>query len=72
MLERIERRFYGRRPKRHLVDGGFNKNEDIEWAAGRTAIKRLRPADANSKHLILIPMRHAGMTDPVCWLGGDG
>jgi transposase len=34
MLERIERR-YGRRPKRHLVDGGFNKNADTEWAAER-------------------------------------
>lgn len=33
MLDRIERR-YGRRPKRHLVDGGFNKNADTEWAAG--------------------------------------
>ena len=31
MLERIAG-LYGR-PKRHLVDGGFNKNEDIEWAA---------------------------------------
>src|SRR5438874_634763 len=34
MLEEINRR-YGRRPKRHLVDGGFNKNEDTEWAASR-------------------------------------
>ena len=33
MIERIERR-YSRRPKRHLVDGGFNKNADTEWAAG--------------------------------------
>ncbi len=32
MLERIARR-YARRPKRHLVDGGFNKNADTEWAA---------------------------------------
>jgi transposase len=24
---------YGRRPSRHLVDGGFNKNDDTEWAA---------------------------------------
>ncbi len=32
MLAEIERR-YGRRPKRHLVDGGFNKHADTEWAA---------------------------------------
>jgi transposase len=32
MLDRMQRR-YGRRPKRHLVDGGFNKNADTEWAA---------------------------------------
>jgi transposase len=32
MLDQIKRR-YGRRPKRHLVDGGFNKNADTEWAA---------------------------------------
>jgi transposase len=33
MLTQIERR-HGRRPKRYLVDGGFNKNDDTEWAAG--------------------------------------
>jgi transposase len=33
MLNQIERR-HGRRPRRYLVDGGFNKNEDTEWAAG--------------------------------------
>jgi transposase len=33
MLAQIERR-YGSRPKRYLVDGGFNKNDDTEWAAG--------------------------------------
>jgi transposase/vacuolar-type H+-ATPase subunit H len=32
MLERVLSR-YGRRPHRHLVDGGFNKNADTEWAA---------------------------------------
>lgn len=32
MLERVRLR-YGRQPKRHLVDGGFNKNADTEWAA---------------------------------------
>jgi hypothetical protein len=32
MLDRLQQR-YGRRPKRHLVDGGFNKNDDTEWAA---------------------------------------
>lgn len=33
MLAQIERR-HGRRPRRYLVDGGFNKNDDTEWAAG--------------------------------------
>jgi len=33
MLEKIEAT-YDKRPKQHLVDGGFNKNEDIEWAHG--------------------------------------
>lgn len=32
MLEEMRRRF-GRWPKRYLVDGGFNKNADTEWAA---------------------------------------
>ena len=31
MLEAL-RRHYGRLPRRYLVDGGFGKNEDIEWA----------------------------------------
>jgi|UniRef100_Q07HS6 transposase len=34
MIEQIERR-HGRRPKRYLVDGGFNKNDDTEWAAAQ-------------------------------------
>ena len=34
MLAQLEAR-YGRQPKRHLVDGGFNKNDDTEWAAGQ-------------------------------------
>jgi transposase len=33
MLTQIEQR-HGRRPRRYLVDGGFNKNDDTEWAAG--------------------------------------
>lgn len=32
MLERVLQR-YGRPPRRHLVDGGFNKHSDTEWAA---------------------------------------
>ena len=32
MLETLQQR-YGQSPKRHLVDGGYNKNEDTEWAA---------------------------------------
>jgi transposase len=31
MLERIEAT-YGNLPKQHLADGGFSKNDDIEWA----------------------------------------
>ncbi|HWL81941.1 MAG TPA: IS1182 family transposase [Roseomonas sp.] len=33
MLERLEER-YESLPRRHLVDGGFHKNDDTEWAAG--------------------------------------
>jgi len=33
ILEDVKKR-YDRCPKRHLVDGGFHKNEDTEWAAG--------------------------------------
>jgi transposase len=47
MLEEIKRR-YGRSPKRHLIDGGFNKNEDTEWAAKR-GIKVYGPP-SRSKH----------------------
>jgi len=32
MLDHLQR-CYGRWPNRHLVDGGFNKNDDTEWAA---------------------------------------
>jgi transposase len=59
MLEAIKER-YGRRPKRHLVDGGFNKNEDIEWAATE-GVKVYGPP-ANSKH----------KTDPYAPHRGDG
>lgn len=47
MLEQINRH-YGRSPKRYLIDGGFNKNEDTEWAASR-GIKVYGPVP-NSKH----------------------
>jgi transposase len=33
MLEKIEAS-YGELPNQHLVDGGFSKNDDIEWAHG--------------------------------------
>jgi transposase len=33
MLERIDAT-YGTLPKQHLIDGGFTKNDDIEWAHG--------------------------------------
>ena len=47
MGEAIKRDF-GKLPKRHLVDGGFNKNEDIEWAA-TGGVKVYGPA-VKSKH----------------------
>jgi transposase len=47
MLEDIKRR-YGRWPKRCLVDGGFNKNDDTEWAASQ-GIKIYGPP-TSSKH----------------------
>ena len=47
MLDGVLRR-YGRRPKRHLVDGGFNKNADTEWAAA-AGVKIYGPP-VQSKH----------------------
>jgi hypothetical protein len=47
MLERMKQR-YGRWPKRHLIDGGFNKNDDTEWAA-ENGIKIYGPP-GQSKH----------------------
>src|SRR5207244_12840014 len=47
MLDALKQR-YGRRPKRHLVDGGFIKNDDIEWAAG-AGVKVYGPP-TRSKH----------------------
>jgi transposase len=47
MLDQVKQR-YGRWPKRHLVDGGFNKNEDTEWAASK-GIKVYGPP-SRSKH----------------------
>lgn len=47
MIERIERN-HGRRPKRYLVDGGFTKNDDTEWA-WQQGIKVYGPA-AKNKH----------------------
>lgn len=50
MIERIKARF-DRVPRRYLADGGFLKNNDIEWAAqsANGAIKVYCPAPA-SKH----------------------
>ena len=47
MLESLRLR-YRQLPRRHLVDGGFNKNEDTEWAAGQ-GVKVYGPA-TQSKH----------------------
>jgi len=47
MLDELQRR-YRRSPKRHLVDGGFNDQEDIEWAA--TAGVKVYCPPTRSKH----------------------
>jgi transposase len=47
MLDELQRR-YRRRPKRHLVDGGFNNNADTEWAA--TQGVRVYGPPPRSKH----------------------
>jgi transposase len=47
MLDEMKKR-YGRWPKRHLVDGGFNKNADTEWAAAH-GVKVYGPP-TRSKH----------------------
>lgn len=47
MLDELNKR-YAVWPKRHLVDGGFNKNADIEWAA-RHGVKVYGPP-TRSKH----------------------
>lgn len=47
MLDEIQR-CYGRRPNRHLVDGGFNKNDDTEWAASNRV--DIYGPPVNSKH----------------------
>lgn len=59
MLERFKRR-YARRPKRSLIDGGFNKNADTEWAAD-LAIKVYGP-----------PVRSRHKTDPYAPRADDG
>lgn len=59
MLEELQRRYH-RRPKRHLVDGGFNKNDDTEWAATQ-GVKVYGP-----------PMRSKHKTDPYAPRPGDG
>ena len=59
MLDELQRRYH-RRPKRHLVDGGFNKNGDTEWAAA-AGVKVYGP-----------PMRSKHKTDPYAPRSDDG
>jgi transposase len=59
MLDRLQQR-YDRRPKRHLVDGGFNKNDDTEWAAS-VGVKVYGP-----------PTRSKHRTDPYAPRDDDG
>jgi transposase len=47
MIDELQR-CYGRRPDRHLVDGGFNKNDDTEWATS-VGVDIYGPP-TNSKH----------------------
>lgn len=59
MLEEIKR-CYGRLPKRHLVDGGFNNNGTTEWAATQ-GVKIYGP-----------PPRSKHRTDPYAPRDDDG
>jgi transposase len=59
MLTQIERR-HGRRPRRYLVDGGFNKNDDTEWAAS-IGVNVYGP-----------PIRNKHQTDPYAPRHDDG
>jgi transposase len=59
MLDRLKQR-YDRRPRRHLVDGGFNKNDDTEWAAS-VGVKVYGP-----------PTRSKHQTDPYAPRHDDG
>jgi transposase len=62
MIERIKARFR-RTPKRYLADGGFHKNDDIEWAA--------RPANGPIKVYCPAPKNKHG-TDPYAPRPDDG
>jgi transposase len=59
MLDQLQHR-YGRLPRRHLVDGGFNKNEDTEWAA------------AAGVNIYGPPVRSKHKTDPYAPRPDDG
>jgi transposase len=59
MLDQLQHR-YGRLPRRHLVDGGFNKNGDTEWAA------------AAGVNIYGPPVRSKHKTDPYAPRPDDG
>lgn len=59
MLDQLQHR-YGRLPRRHLVDGGFNKNEDTERAA------------AAGVNIYGPPVRSKHKTDPYAPRPDDG
>jgi DDE family transposase len=59
MLDGLQQR-YRRRPKRLLIDGGFNKNDDTEWAAAAN-VKVYGP-----------PMQSKHQTDPYAPRPDDG
>jgi hypothetical protein len=59
MLDQLQHR-YCRLPRRHLVDGGFHKNEDTEWAA------------AAGVNIYGPPVRSKHKTDPYAARPDDG
>jgi transposase len=59
MLDQLRHR-YRRLPRRHLVDGGFHKNEDTEWAA------------AAGVNVYGPPVRNKHKTDPYAPRPDDG
>lgn len=58
MLDALKQR-YGRRPKRHLVDGGFNKNDEYRMGSrrGRRGVWPAHAEQAQERPLCAAPRR---------------